>query len=60
MWWARMATPSYEWNGDRFVLQQQHNIKPSDLRKIRTMIDDNADIIVNRWNQYFKEVNDEN
>ncbi len=49
----------YEWNGERFVLRQQHNIKPADLRKIRMMIDDNADIIVNRWNQYFKEVKNE-
>ena len=49
----------YEWDGERFILQQQHNIKSSDLRKIRTMIDDNADIIVSRWNQYFKEVKNE-
>ncbi|MBQ6068389.1 MAG: DUF4160 domain-containing protein [Bacteroidales bacterium] len=49
----------YEWDGERLILQQQHNIKSSDLRKIRTMIDDNADIIVSRWNQYFKEVKNE-
>lgn len=46
----------FEWDGDNFNLVQCHNIKTNDLKKIKTMIADNSDIIVSRWNQYFKEV----
>lgn len=46
----------FEWNGSEFILKEKHNIKPSDMRKIKQMVDDNADIIVSRWNDFFKEV----
>lgn len=43
----------YEWNGENFVFKESHDIKPADLKKIKTVIDENADIIVSRWNTYF-------
>ena len=43
----------FEWNGTEFVLREKQNIKAGDMRKICTIIDDNSDIIVKRWNEYF-------
>lgn len=45
----------YVWNGLRFVIVEQHNIKAGDLRKIKDMIDNNSDIIIENWNRYFKK-----
>ncbi len=46
----------FEWDGSKFVLVHQQNIKAGDIKRIKQMVDDNADIIVARWNDYFKEV----
>ena len=46
----------FEWDGEHFVLTQSHGIKAGTMKKIKQMVDDNADIIVARWNDYFKEV----
>ncbi len=43
----------YIWDGEKFVFYEQRDIKPSDLKKIKMMIDDNSDIIINHWNRYF-------
>ncbi|MBO7553370.1 MAG: DUF4160 domain-containing protein [Bacteroidaceae bacterium] len=45
----------YVWNGTNFEFKEQHGIKASDLRKIKKMIDDNSDIILNNWNRYFRK-----
>ena len=45
----------YIWNGKEFVFSEQHNIKANDLKNIKKMIDDNADIIVRSWNNYFRK-----
>lgn len=45
----------FEWNGTQFILNEQQGIKISDLKKIEKVINDNADLIVLRWNQYFNK-----
>lgn len=44
----------FELQGDKFVLVEQWKIKGGDLRKIQEAIDDNADIIIKRWKEYFE------
>ena len=45
----------YEWNDTEFVLKEYQGIKASDLKRIKTIINDNADIIVHRWNEHFNK-----
>ena len=42
-------------NGSSFILVESHNIKAGDMKKIKTVIDDNADIIVKRWEEHFEK-----
>ena len=39
----------FDWNGKEFVLTVRHNIKAGDFKKIKTVIDENADIIIAQW-----------
>lgn len=43
----------FEWNGMEFVLTEKQGIKANDFRKIKAVIDENADIIIKRWNEHF-------
>lgn len=43
----------FEYDGERFNLRESHGIKAGDMKKIQFVIDDNADIIVARWNEHF-------
>lgn len=43
------------WNGTEFELFEMQGIKTNDLKKIKNMIDENADIIIDRWNNYFEK-----
>ena len=43
----------FDWNGEQFVLAEKHNIKAGDMKKIKFVIDENADIIISRWNEHF-------
>lgn len=45
----------YELQGEDFVLQETNNIKHGDLKKITKVIDDNKDLIVKHWNNYFNK-----
>ena len=45
----------FEWNGTKFVLTEKQGIKSNDFRKIKTVIDENADIIIKRWNEHFNK-----
>ena len=45
----------FEWNGTEFVLTDKQGIKSNDFRKIKTVIDENADIIIKRWNEHFNK-----
>lgn len=51
----------FDLNGEKFILREKHKIKNNDLKRIALVIDENADIILNRWKSYFgKEAEDEN
>ena len=39
---------------DAFVLKETHGIKASDRKKIELTIEENKDIIISRWKEYFK------
>ena len=39
---------------DTFVLKENHGIKASDRKKIELTIEENKDIIISRWKEYFK------
>ena len=43
----------FEWDGKSFVLVEKQNIKAGDFKKIKAAIEENTDIIINRWNEYF-------
>lgn len=43
----------FDWNGTEFVLNERQGIKAHDLKKIKQVIEENADIIVKRWKEYF-------
>lgn len=45
----------FEWNGKEFILTEKEGIKAGDFKKIKTVIDENADIIIKRWNEYFNK-----
>lgn len=45
----------FEWNGKSFELREQISIKASDYKKIKAVIDENAELIINRWNNYFNK-----
>lgn len=43
----------FDWDGEQFILVEKHNIKAGDMKKIKAVIDENADIIISRWNEHF-------
>ena len=43
------------WNGAEFELFEKQNIKTNDLKKIKNVIDENADIIIRRWKEHFEK-----
>ena len=45
----------FEWNGTEFVFTEKQSIKANDFRKIKAVIDENADIIIKRWNEHFNK-----
>ena len=49
----------YIWNGKEFIFHEQHGIKTNDLKKIKSMIDENSDIIVRLWEKVFRKEGEE-
>ena len=45
----------FEWNGTEFILTEKQGIKANDFRKIKAVIDENADIIIKRWNEHYNK-----
>ena len=43
----------FDWDGKEFVQVEKSGIKANDFKKIKKMVDDNADIILKRWKEYF-------
>ena len=53
MWKAMVVWPKFDWDGKEFVQVEKTGIKANDFKKIKKMVDDNADIILKRWKEYF-------
>ena len=45
----------FVWNGDEFELFEKQEIKANDYKKIKKVIDENADIIIKRWKEHFEK-----
>ena len=43
----------FDWDGKEFVQVEKAGIKANDFKKIKKMVDDNADIILKRWKEFF-------
>ncbi len=43
----------FDLEGNEFVQKTVYNIKKKDLNNIKQVIDDNKDIIIKHWNEYF-------
>lgn len=43
----------FVWDGIKFTMLVQENIKTNDLKKIKAVIDENADLIIKRWEEHF-------
>lgn len=43
----------FDWDGKEFVQVEKAGIKANDIKKIKKMVDDNADIILKRWKEFF-------
>ena len=43
----------FSWDGEKFVLEKNRNVKPNDLRRIQRVITSNSDIIIKRWVELF-------
>ena len=51
----------FDWDGEHFVQRERHGIKSNDMKRITSAIEENADIILKRWQSYFgKEGDNEN
>lgn len=43
----------FDYDGTAFVLREKHGIKANDMKRIVAVIEENKDIIINRWEGYF-------
>lgn len=46
---------NFIWNGAEFELFEKQGIKANDYKKIKNVIDENADIIIKRWKEHFEK-----
>ncbi|MBF1617573.1 DUF4160 domain-containing protein [Prevotella sp.] len=45
----------YNYDGNNFVLSISKGLKNNELKKIKFVIDENKDIIISRWKEYFED-----
>ena len=45
----------YNYDGNNFVLAINKGLKNNELKKIKFVIDENKDIIISRWKEYFED-----
>ena len=45
----------YDFDEDSFVLREKQDIKANDQKKIESVIEENKDIIIKRWKEYFEK-----
>lgn len=51
----------FDWDGEKIVLREKCDIKNNDLKRITFAIEENKDIILNKWQSYFRrEAEDDN
>ncbi len=43
----------FDYDGESFVMREKHGIKANDMKRIVAVIEENKDIIINRWESYF-------
>lgn len=43
----------YNKETDSFEIREIHNVKAGDLKRIKDVVDENKEIIIKRWNEYF-------
>lgn len=43
----------FDRNGKEFILREKQDIKARDLKKIQAVIDENADLLIKRWDDFF-------
>ncbi len=43
----------FDYDGNAFVLNKAQGLKTGELKKIKEVIDENTDIIMARWDEYF-------
>lgn len=43
----------FDFDGNSFVLREKQGIKANDMKRITAVIEENKDIIVSRWENYF-------
>ena len=43
----------FVWDGNEFKPFLKEKIKANDLKKIKAVIDENADLIIKRWDEHF-------
>ncbi len=43
----------FDYDGTAFVLNKAQGLKTGELKKIKEVIDENTDIIMARWDEYF-------
>lgn len=49
------AVFDYDKTIDSFVIREKINIKAADLKKIKSVIEENKDIIIKRWKEHFEK-----
>lgn len=49
-----MAVFVYDEESDTFIIREKKNIKSNDLKRIKSVIADNKDIIIKRWKETFE------
>ena len=45
----------FDLENNAFVLREKANIKAGDMKRIKMVIEENTDIIIKRWNEYFNQ-----
>lgn len=54
MWKVQRGFAKYNYDRNNFVLAISKGLKNNELKKIKFVIDENKDIIISRWKEYFE------
>lgn len=45
----------YDKENNVFIIREKQNVKNNDLKRIKEVVEENKDIIINRWKEYFNK-----